>query len=355
MCGVIYHKGKNAKKSVYEQFMSQRTRGLDGFGYVTIKNGRINHIKHFINEGETIWQLARERDNEIMFHHRIPTSTLNSLKTNHPIETLGGSYEHCYILIHNGMILNAEELKTKHDKLGIIYSTLETQAGLGHYAVDADNVSRWRRDPEAVFNDSECLLHELALYMDGIQTNIEAKGSIAFVLIQATLDGMVESISYGHNFSSPLLIHRTADTLSISSEQVDGVEVPINHLFKIDYATGELFDTALTFPNYSYVAKKSTGFVDARGQYADDYLDDYSAYGVGGGDINGLNYFETYSIKELNRLLTSNFNERKVMRRKGATDVDLAIIEDDIDLIKEAIKNKAKHGVQALSKLELAG
>ncbi len=152
MCGIIYYKSlldKTMNRQVLRHYFKQKQRGSDGFGFVGISKKKlflfrattVHGIKSYLNK----YPLS-----EILFHHRLPTSTANPLRTTHPIIVSQPIYQHNYYLLHNGIIANASSLKAKHEQLGIKYVT-------------AQQNERRRFQNSYEFNDSEALAHEVPL------------------------------------------------------------------------------------------------------------------------------------------------------------------------------------------------
>jgi glutamine phosphoribosylpyrophosphate amidotransferase len=96
MCGIIL---TNSKKLLTTQLYAQQQRGLRGAGYIT---------KNTTDKTDNIFDLltnlpAINKNNPIAFHHRIPTSTFNTIETAHPFSLPG---DQDFQGIHNGIIYN---------------------------------------------------------------------------------------------------------------------------------------------------------------------------------------------------------------------------------------------------------
>lgn len=88
MCGIVYvrrHDGKPAAKSVRKRYHNQKARGTEGFGYVAVQNGRVVSVARAQTEHEIMQKLEQETADEILFHHRMPTSGPNVEEMAHPI------------------------------------------------------------------------------------------------------------------------------------------------------------------------------------------------------------------------------------------------------------------------------
>jgi ribosomal protein S15P/S13E len=219
MCGLVYahnFDGSSVNKEVWEQFDKQRARGTKGFGLFDGQTG--NLMRHPEEKG--IKELVdKYQTNLMMFHHRYPTSTVNTKKACHPFST--GKYfddgKICYVLIHNGWINNDKSLKEKHEELGINYQS-----------VLKDNT----------FNDSEALLWEVALYLEGNKESIDAQGAIAFICLKL-VEGEPAVTYFGRNSSSPLEMNLTGGQLFLSSSGKGG-SIPVDTLHTFDNATKQL-------------------------------------------------------------------------------------------------------------------
>lgn len=87
MCGLIYaknlkhnHPVNNLVKILYE---NQKDRGQQGFGFVGLNKKQIDTYRATDEKG-IITYLNSYYYDEIIFHHRLPTSTQNTLKSTHP-------------------------------------------------------------------------------------------------------------------------------------------------------------------------------------------------------------------------------------------------------------------------------
>ena len=243
MCGIVF--SKNFKglpvapmiESAYEQ---QKGRGRSGFGFIELKENELN-LKRFVHEEEALKQLRLSKATEILWHHRIPTSTINSGLSNHPLFTTGDFYTHKYYLVHNGGINNDLSLREEHEKLGIQYNSIaKSLSGVGQG-----------------FNDSEALLHELALVLDGKKDikDFKAYGGMAFIMLQTDRFNNALALYFGRN-SNPLTItHLKGDILSIKSEN-GAEEVAPNILHRFDYLEQEITRKEMIFPHSSYTQSR---------------------------------------------------------------------------------------------------
>ena len=147
MCGIIYAnnlKGQPARDMIITQYEAQKSRGTNGFGYIATSKPAT--VSHSTTEAGILKSLKKEKSNEILFHHRTPTSTENVLKSCHPFKIKGKSGK-TYYIAHNGVIHNDDDLKETHNASGLNYSSEEASGK---------------------FNDSEALAHDIMLYLEGL-------------------------------------------------------------------------------------------------------------------------------------------------------------------------------------------
>ena len=297
MCGIVYSKDKDKVGSrVKNLFDLQKGRGTDGFGVLEILDDEI--LKHkklkvsrFIYEQDAIDYLEKSEANEILFHHRIPTSTRNSVKTNHPIIASNHVYKHDYYLVHNGIISNCEKLKEEHEKLGIKYSTIEGDK----------------------FNDSESLLHELALIIEGYKETSDIIGSLAFIMLQTEKEtNVLQNLFFGRN-SNPLSLFELSDSMTIRS--VGSEDIKQNRLFNYDYKTGRITYKEMPFSKFWF--NRSEEKMDSK-RYMLLVSDVYEGKKVGYNDLLELNK------EELNIMLVI---ARKVLRKMELSN-ELSILKN---------------------------
>lgn len=251
MCGIVYannFKGKPVNKTVFKRYMNQRSRGSDGFGfYIPDKN----RLTHNAREGRILNRLEREKKaSEILFHHRFPTSTINVRNACHPFSTKD-YFDNNYVLVHNGVIWNDDEVRRKHLKFGI------------EYVSEMENGD---------FNDSEGLAYEVAMVLEGWQDSVETEGSIAFIVIKTDKDGNKIGMYFGRNTGSPLKMKWTENSLTISSEG-EGIDVEPNKMYEYSYETGLITYKDMKIPT-GYDGRSSYNTYDGFGFGQSGYSDD---------------------------------------------------------------------------------
>lgn len=211
MCGIVYSQsftGQPVNELIEDQYIKQIHRGTEGFG---LFNGQ--HLVHAAQEQRILNWLHKPKNQSdlIMFHHRKPTSTINVRRAAHPFSTKDYFGDTQYLLVHNGYIGNDDELFEKHQELGIEYQSLL---------------------PDLTFNDSEALLWDVALYLEGKQDQLEAWGAIAFVCMKL-VNGQLDKLYFGRN-RNPLNLLRTKDGIMLSSEG-EGEPILSNQLYTYNY------------------------------------------------------------------------------------------------------------------------
>lgn len=264
MCGIVYaksFKNRDVTNSVIDIFNQQRDRGTTSFGFYLPEKDRLtHHVKE--RRIKRLMKRTKGLNNEILFHHRLSTSTIDVRNACHPFSTKD-YFENQYIGVHNGVIYNSTTLRDEHSKLGISY--VSTQA-------------------DGTFNDSEALIYDLARYFDGLTDKVTARGSVAFVIVKR-VKGEAVSVLFGRNAGSPLKVYKNRKGVVISSEG-PGLSIPANTLHELDYKTHKITTTPMGLPESSfYSGYYSNGYYDKEGvwhyyeNYSPIHLDDDDEYG----------------------------------------------------------------------------
>lgn len=235
MCGLIFAQRRDKMpvgKAVLKRYHKQRERGKEGFGFLTIDKGKIGGIHRFEKEADATLALGESKSSNILFHHRIPTSTPNYKDMTHPIVVKNKLLDKDYYVIHNGVLQNEDDLKEKHEDMGFVYTTAMKEISI------VETISGRTESVKEMYNDSEAMAIELALYLDGKQNTIDTRGTVAFICVEADKSGTVLNIHYGNNGMNPLVVENNRDLLFIKSSG-DGVKVDSNEILTINYITGE--------------------------------------------------------------------------------------------------------------------
>ena len=204
ICGIIscFYTGKEPRavnEWVINQYEDQYKRGQEGFGIITIDDNKKVKVERACEPIKFLINLNQEQAQHIIVHHRMPTSSDNKIAQTHPIAVDNGSLKHKYLIVHNGIIRNEDELKAAHEALGFVYTT--------------DDAAEFK------FNDSESLAIELARYIENQTKEIDIQGSFAFVALQVDkkTDKAVK-LFFGRDDINPLKIAKTRNQMMLSSE-----------------------------------------------------------------------------------------------------------------------------------------
>jgi hypothetical protein len=221
-----------------KRFEAQRHRGTTSFGFYLPQKDKLTHnVKE--SRIKSLLKRTKGENDEVLFHHRLSTSTVDVRNACHPFSTKD-FFEYQYVGVHNGMISNDDVLKAQHDKLGIQYVSMQ---------------------PNGTFNDSEALIYDLARYFEGEKDTVTAAGSIAFIVVKKDMAGKPLTLFFGTN-RGDLKMKKTAHSMTISSEG-EGESVRENYLHIFDYETETLRSVYMNIPRSKwyttgYVAPKST-------------------------------------------------------------------------------------------------
>lgn len=275
MCGLAFafsKRGRGVGKQVYEMYKAQESRGKEGFGYVAIHNGNIVAVERAQKEEGIKHKLLAEKSELILFHHRMPTSTKNTLGTTHPIFVSNPELEFDYYVAHNGVITNDDVMKTRHEGLGYIYTTEFTEHVIAKYK---NGVTEELDADRAVYNDSECLAIELARYIEGLSNRVDTSGSAAFWVVQLEKSGTrVETIFFGKNKGRDLKITRSKKWWGVSSET--GQDIESMKLFSVTPGDPQLYEQELNIDESLKASK--IGYQTTRYAYEDN--NKYERYDV---------------------------------------------------------------------------
>jgi predicted glutamine amidotransferase len=254
MCGIIYaknlidnHPVNNLVKILYE---NQKERGQLGFGFVGLNAEQIGTYRA-TDEEDIMKYLNEHQYDEFLFHHRLPTSTRNTLKSTHPFVIEMDDKR--YYFMHNGIIQNADQLKERHSKEGIAYSSEEGED----------------------FNDSEALAWDFCLWLNNKQEKVIAEGSVAFVCLEINMKtSRAEKLYFYRNDEAQLKIYKDKTLLLLASE---GNYAPIkeNWLCFWDYQKGQMSRYGfldIQCPNLFSFNQYDCGYFDEELEIEDDIM-----------------------------------------------------------------------------------
>jgi glucosamine 6-phosphate synthetase-like amidotransferase/phosphosugar isomerase protein len=332
MCGIIHKKLKgDARNSVFNAYTNQKSRGIEGFGFVALNNGKVIAYERSETEEAIKKKLAEIPCNEVLFHHRLPTSTPNIEEANHPIKVENKRLKHIYYVIHNGII--SSDMHDQHLKEGFTYST----EMIGGYMINGKLKAQ-----HVKWNDSETLAIELAKDLDQSGDGISLTGSIAFIALQTDLEGNAKHLFWGRNDRSPLVYENKDGELTITSERATLTSsektCPANVLFTLDYSTGEITER-------KYKVGKDWDYTnyynryDNYGVYDDGYYSEFEDKGAKGIEGNGImRSFEDFDLPDEYFVLIEEAEELKdEIRLSEQHGEDTAVLEADLFLVEEKI------------------
>jgi len=289
MCGIISAintKGDNVNETISGIFELQKHRGRDGFGFVDVTDDSV-HLSRFTDESDVLEELGKVKSNIILFHHRIPTSTTNNVNSNHPIFTDNNIlYEHNYYMIHNGHITNSIALRKEHEDNGIKYNS----------------------DEGLKFTDSESLLHELALIVEGfnLEKDFNAKGGMAFIMLQTDKLNNPTALYFGRNEFNPIKIRKTEDSIILQSECDTGEMVEPHKLFRYDLKTKEMTNVGVQFGNIYIPPSVITETAISGDQFIDAICNIYEYNFIYTPDLNKLDKNQITKLLIISRRVAKN-------------------------------------------------
>ena len=258
MCGIIgafnYHKSnKTVNDDIENQFQDQRNRGTEGFGSVFLDNEHKITIKRATHEVKAMVDLAQNPSKMVIMHHRNPTSSENRILQTHPILVENKEVlKYKYLVIHNGIITNADELKKIHEDEGFKYTTF---------------IEKKDEKDKFEYNDSEALAIEVARYIENskvkdskIVAEIRTSGPAAFIALQIDVKtDKVKKVYFGRNAYNPLLIKTTKAQVRISSEEDGGTDIKPNALYSFGLEKFNLKKKPLRFKQETYSGHRRYG------------------------------------------------------------------------------------------------
>lgn len=209
MCGIIGSFDARPKASVnqeiVDQYEEQHSRGTKGFGIAAWEPGRAVELLRSCEPVKFMFDLHKKDWPMMLVHHRQPTSSENWLDQTHPILVSHDSLEHDYLVVHNGIIRNDDELKAKHEALDFTYVTAHDEI----YA-NGTRTEKW--------NDSECFAIEVSRYIENHITELDVDGSVAFIAVAVDKKTRVaKEVHFGRN-TNPLKMAADGRRIFLSSE-----------------------------------------------------------------------------------------------------------------------------------------
>lgn len=272
MCGLAFafsKRGRPVGKQVFELYKNQETRGRKGFGYIAIHDGKLVNVVRTQTEEEIKPRLLGEKSELVLFHHRMPTSTKNTVGTAHPILVRHKELEYDYYLAHNGVITNDDEMKLLHEGLGYTYTTEFAEHTVAYYK---DGRRETLEAEATVYNDSEALAIEMARYIEGLSNSVDIRGSVAFWAVQVeknVKEPRVFNIFFGKNRGRDLKIVRNKKWWGVSSET--GVDIDDLKLFSIELGDPTLYEQELVMDKSFKPSRVGYGYQSVSTKPSADY------------------------------------------------------------------------------------
>lgn len=236
---------------VAKRYRKQDHRGKQGFAFVEVDGeGKAHEPVREMTEVAILKRLADSVAGRILFHHRLPTSTVNIPCATHPIVVDNELLRNKYYVVHNGVLRNSDTLKKKHNDMGFDYTT-EIVNETYHTGKDGKS---FISESDTTYNDSEALAIDLALTLEGVQETMLSTGTIAFIALVCDKDDNAIGLVWGRNGGNPLVMEMSSNAFSIKSEG-EGKEVDVDTLYSYEFANGVESITTKPFEVGSYYTK----------------------------------------------------------------------------------------------------
>lgn len=229
MCGIIGFIGRTggepAQDFIMDQYQEQHARGQKGFGLIRATKDSVI-VKRAVEPVKALLDISRAPESVLVFHHRMPTSTDNTMDQTHPMVISQDDLAHDYYIVHNGVVRNAQEMFKEHTEvLGYTYRTFKDTHSTYYHK----------------FNDSESFAIELARVIDGKQEVVRTLGSMAYMGIQVDKKTKKPvSAFWGTNGGNTLTWDETPSGIVIASELAYGYESEKTIYYSIAFK--DLFD-----------------------------------------------------------------------------------------------------------------
>jgi predicted glutamine amidotransferase len=236
------------------RYEAQKARGQKGFGFVAVHKGEVEGFWHSEGEEGILAEMKKMDAEDILFHHRNPTSTPNLHEAAHPILVSHASLKYDWYVCHNGVITFPDRLKEKHETAGFEYRTEIKE-------VYITKSGRQVLSGVAKYNDSEAFAIEWVRDMEDKKWGLShVDGKIAFIAYQVDkVTQKVVAAHWGRNSGNPLNFLKTNSFFAVTSAG-DGEEIKENVLYSYDYASKEFAEESYKV-GYTY---KATGYADGK-------------------------------------------------------------------------------------------
>lgn len=333
MCGIIcaINSGKDAlpvNEEILLQFEDQESRGTKGFGIIKIKENGEYKVDRSTEGFKFMWDIHSDKVTKMIVHHRYPTSSDNKIKQTHPILVDNNSLKFKYLLVHNGVISNDDEVKESHEKLGFVYTT----------------------NDGAKFNDSECLAISIARFIENQITLVETEGSAAFICLQINKKtNKATKLFFGRNDRNPLKMAKTRGKLFLSSEG-KGAEIEPFFLYeckldeemKLSKRKMKFFEKPVVTEPSKLSWRRDDDYredIFGRGKYKDyhakSFYDNY-----GGGIAPFDNEAERTYYQKLDKEAVDEYDETELSEIDVAVETSATTIQAEIDRFMDLLYDR---------------
>lgn len=312
MCGIVYNynfDGTSASRRVLKQFRRQVHRGTTSFGFALPDK----HVMDWkIKYNDIARALKRTVNPEILFHHRLSTSTADRITACHPFSTKD-VFKTEFVGVHNGMLANEHALYEVHK---------QRFPGL-----------RYVSDNGRDFNDSEAYVYDLASYFSGLTDGIQMTGYGAFIVVEydkKTHERLRLHWGTTNTASAPLRVHHTKNHLDITSEGKGWlVKQDVHYVY--DYKTGDITTSDLVhkplqpkYDPYAYTGGYGSGY--SSGYHYSGSYDSWMPRRI---DYDNLSPYEIEAIEEEREIIAEL--ERRYPSNPDYTKDDGMWFNDDDD------------------------
>lgn len=337
MCGIVYVQrtdGKSAVKQVLKRYNAQKSRGREGFGYVAVKqSGRATLPHRFMFEHEVETALQATTFGHILFHHRYPTSTPNVPEAAHPIRVTHQELQHDYVVVHNGVISNDEELKERHEALGYKYTTeISCQYRTRKGKVYEDSL-QW--------NDSEALAIDLARNIEGLQKRVNARGAIAYIVMQLEKSTQrAVALYYGTNGGNPLTLDMSKDFICLASQ--GGTAINDNICYRMSLPDNTTTEYPQVQMQSAYTPTSAAGYMGTGSRYVGSLYDEEYAVDAKKKESKSLTLIEE-ELEAIDEELIGLIGDIELARADGDAEEEASYIAQRQELIDRRRKLSDKY------------
>lgn len=261
MCGLISVHGENPTEHVMKQYLKQYTRGEDGFGFLALKKNRIVQFARATTEAGIRKQLEiakQHKPDAILFHHRFPTSTINVVEAAHPLPVVHSKWKHNYFVLHNGVIMGADEQVDTIERRGYSFASRVQKVSMYRAGKTLYEITE-----DSEVNDSEVLGFYIGEYLEGKRKDIPVLGAIAAIVVQQDKATGRCTTYFMRNYGNPLVVERDKEKgIVLIASEAKGYPLPAHQIMKMTRSTalaiveevsiGKSYAEPSTYTGYSH-------------------------------------------------------------------------------------------------------